>query len=262
MVRVTTPVAPAPPRRGRSRRHPPRFRHRPPFRVRSARRRPPRSPSRLPSRRSTTRASPTPASSTTARHPVRLLEDIRFRWAWRRRRLALPGRRDRDDASPYGYAVPRTGVAPAAVVAIVAAALALGGWLGLQTSSARPRWLGPTPPTRRPARSPGARDGRRGRPRGDRRTQHRARRWPARPRDRHAAERAGRGRARAAPRQPARRGRLRRRPRAAARALRRNARLRAAGPCRRGRRPARLRRASTAVASAERDLQRLIGSVL
>jgi hypothetical protein len=65
---------------------------------------------------------------------MKLLDDIRFRWAWRDRRLALPGRRDREP-SPYGYALPRTGLAPAAVAAIVAAALAAGGWLGMQTGS-------------------------------------------------------------------------------------------------------------------------------
>jgi hypothetical protein len=66
---------------------------------------------------------------------VKLLDHIRIRWAWRSQRFALPGRRGRDEPAPYGYALPRDGLAPAAVAVIVAAALAAGGWLGMQTGS-------------------------------------------------------------------------------------------------------------------------------
>lgn len=195
---------------------------------------------------------------------MRLLEDIRFRWAWRRRRLALPGRRDRDDASPYGYAVPRTGVAPAAVVAIVAAALALGGWLGLQTSSAGPRWLGPT--TADPA---GLLDLQAPATAAEADREAIAALNTARVDGRHDLATATRPSEQAAAALALRRANLR----AAAgfdgdqeplaRALRRNATAygQLARAAEAGDRRA-YARASTAVASAERDLQRLIGSVL
>ena len=61
-----------------------------------------------------------------------LREDIR-RWAWRRRRFSMPARLTRSEPSPYGYALPRQGVAPALVVALATVAIAAGGWLGTHT---------------------------------------------------------------------------------------------------------------------------------
>jgi len=60
---------------------------------------------------------------------VSLFENLRVRWAWRRR-FVRPERRE--DASPYGYALPRDGLAPALIGVIVVAAIAAGGWLGMQ----------------------------------------------------------------------------------------------------------------------------------
>jgi len=61
---------------------------------------------------------------------VNRLERLRVRWAWRRR-FTLPARlRRAPQPAPYGYALPRDGVAPALVVLAAVAAIAAGGWLG------------------------------------------------------------------------------------------------------------------------------------
>lgn len=60
---------------------------------------------------------------------MKLVESLRVRWAWRRR-FTFPGRRE--EPAPYGYALPRDGVAPALIALIVVAAIAAGGWLGTQ----------------------------------------------------------------------------------------------------------------------------------
>jgi hypothetical protein len=60
---------------------------------------------------------------------VSLFENLRVRWAWRRRFVRSERRAD---ASPYGYALPRDGLAPALIGLIVVAAIAAGGWLGMQ----------------------------------------------------------------------------------------------------------------------------------
>ena len=168
--------------------------------------------------------------------------------------------RSRRKPSPYGYALPRNGLAPAAVVAIVAAALAAGGWLGLQTGSGGGGTAGPAGllDLQAPAAADEAdRDA-------DRRPQHRTRRRPARPRgrDRGPSEQAAAALA-------LRRAHLRAatgfdgaraaRPRAAPQRHAPTGSSRV--PPRRGDRRT-YARASTAVASAERDLERLIGSVL
>ena len=66
------------------------------------------------------------------------LERLLFSWRWRARRLALPTRARGRDQSAYGYAIPRDGVPPAAIVAIALAAIAIGGVLGSKTGGAQP----------------------------------------------------------------------------------------------------------------------------
>ena len=58
-----------------------------------------------------------------------LFENLRVRWAWRRRFVRTERR---EDASPYGYALPRDGLTPVLIGLIVVAAIAAGGWLGMQ----------------------------------------------------------------------------------------------------------------------------------
>ena len=64
------------------------------------------------------------------------LERLVFSWRWRARRIALPSR-GRRDQSAYGYAIPRDGVPPAAIVAIALVAIAIGGVLGSKTGGAQ-----------------------------------------------------------------------------------------------------------------------------
>ena len=186
---------------------------------------------------------------------MNLLEKIRVRWAWRRHRLPLPARPTRREPSPYGgYAVPRNGVSPALIAFIAAVSVAAGGWLGLQAGGggavSNPLELGA------PAANVDARDaiealsGARADGRRDLAT-------ATTPSDQAAAA-VGLRRAylRAA-------AEVRATEPAVGRALRRTAAAYGAlGTAAEDRdRPA-YARASTAVASAERDLERLIGSIL
>jgi hypothetical protein len=185
---------------------------------------------------------------------VKPLERLRVRWAWRRRRFALPARQ-REEAAPYGYALPRQGAAPALVVAIAVLAIAAGGWLGTQTGGGGATETGPLlglePAAAADARdtidalSTARADGRR-----DLAT-------AATPSEQAAAAVAlRRSYVRAATE-------IRGSEPAVERALRRTAGAYGALSRAAERRDRRAyARASTAVASAERDLERLIGSIL
>ena len=186
---------------------------------------------------------------------MRLREELQVRWAWRRRRVSLPSRLKRDEPSPYGYALPRQGVPTALVVLAAAVAIAAGGWLGMQAGGGAGTESGPLlglePATAADARdaiealNTARADGRR-----DLAT-------AASPAQQAAAALAlRRAHARAATE-------LGSSEPSVSRALRRTAAaygaLSRAAESRDGRAFA---RAGTAVTSAERDLERLIGSIL
>ena len=86
------------------------------------------------------------------------LERLRVRWAWRRH-FTLPERLRRErEPSPYGYALPRDGVAPALIVLAAAVAIAAGGWLGSLNGGGAPAVDPLSLPAPSPAADPAVRD--------------------------------------------------------------------------------------------------------
>ena len=181
-------------------------------------------------------------------------ENLRVRWAWRRR-FVRPERRE--DASPYGYALPRDGLAPVLIGLIVVAAIAAGGWLGMQIggggSTATPLFELQATPGQSATALPDAIEALSG-ARADGRRDLATATTPAE--QAAAALALRRANERAAVRVDAAEPAL-------AHALHRSAEAykALAAAAQDGDRRA-YARASTAVASAERDLERLIGSVL
>ena len=183
------------------------------------------------------------------------LEQLRVRWAWRRH-FTLPARLRREPArSPDGEALPRNGVAPALVVLAAVAAVAAGAWLGTLnggTPAVDPLAI-PAPPQ---AADTSVRDAL-------------AALSSARADGRHDLAVAKSGAAQAAAAAGLRRSSLRAAASvkgaepAVARALRRSAAAYAAlGRAAESGDRRRYARAATAVESAERDFERLVGTIL
>ncbi len=184
------------------------------------------------------------------------LERLRVRWAWRHRFL-LPQRLRREPQhSPYGYALPRDGVAPALIVAAAVVAIAAGGWLGTLNGGSAPAADPLSLPAPSPTADPQVRDALQAlsAARADGRRDLATATSPAA----QAAAAVGlrRSSLRAA-------GKVAAAEPAVARALRRSAaayaglgRAAEAGDRRR------YARAATAVESAERDFERLVGTIL
>ena len=184
------------------------------------------------------------------------LERLRVRWAWRHR-FVLPARlRRQPQPAPYGYALPRDGVSPALIVLAAVVAIAAGGWLGSLNSGGAPAadplsLRAPSPTT-----DPAVRDALQAfsAARADGRRDLATATSPA------AQAAAALGLRRSSLRTAAK---VKAAEPAVARALRRTAAAYAAlGDAAEAGARRRYARAATAVESAERDFERLVGSIL